>query len=157
MQSNITWTKLPLLSYAVLLALLAPAHALTCSRANTAGKYGVSDSGSIIGLGPRAAVARLTFDSVGNVSGNVTASMNGPIAKTTLSGTYTVNPDCTGTSTFNEFDLSGNLILTATADLVWDDNMREVRFLFTSVVLVDGTSLATAINGSARKVSSMIE
>jgi hypothetical protein len=157
MQHNITWKKFTLLSYAVLLALSATAHAITCSTANAAGKYGVLDSGSIVGVGPRAAVARLTFDAVGNVGGKVTASLNGQVVKSTLSGTYTVNPDCTGTTTFKEFDLSGNLILTAMADVVWDDNMREVRFLFTSVVLADGTSLATAINGSARKIRSMIE
>ena len=84
----------------------------------------------------------------------VTASLSGSVTHTTLSGTYTVKRDCTGTTTFSEFDLSGNLVLTATVDLVWDDNMQEVRFIFTSVVLPDGTALAIAINGDARKTVS---
>jgi hypothetical protein len=66
-------------------------------------------------------------------------------------GTYTVNPDCSGTINFDEYDPAGTLQITATATLVWDDHMREVRFVFTSAVLPGGTSLATVINGEARK------
>jgi hypothetical protein len=153
MQRNIAWTTFTLLSFAVLLAFLVPAaHATNCSMATAEGRYGLSDSGTIIGIGPRAAVGQATFDAEGNVNGNVTASLNGQVAKTALSGTYTVNSDCTGATAFSEFDVSGNLILTATADLVWDDHMREIRFLFTSVVLANGAQLATAVNGNARKL-----
>lgn len=122
-----------------------------CSLARAAGDYGVSDSGTVIGIGPRAAVAVLSLDARGDIKGKVTASLNGTVSNTTLSGSYTVNSDCTGTTSFGEFDQMGNPLLTATVDLVWDDNMREFRFLFTSVVLADGTSLETVINGSARK------
>lgn len=78
--------------------------------------------------------------------------MNGSITHSTVSGTYTVNPDCTATNIISEFDQAGNLILTATEDAVFDDNMREIRFLFISAVLADGTSLAAAISGDARKL-----
>lgn len=153
MQRNIAWTKFTFLSFAVLLTFLAPsAYATNCSMATAAGTYGLSDSGTIIGIGPRAAVGEATFDAAGNVNGTLTASLNGQVAKTILSGTYTVSSDCTGTVAFSEFDLSENLILSATADLVWDNNMREIRFLFTSVVLANGTPLATAVNGDARKL-----
>jgi hypothetical protein len=91
------------------------------------------------------------LDAAGNINGKVTASLNGSVTHTTLSGTYTVKPDCTGKTAFSEFDPSGNLVLTATVDLVWDDNMQEIRFIFTSVVLPNGTALAIAINGDARK------
>jgi hypothetical protein len=121
---------------------------LTCPRSrNLRG----SDSGTVIGIGPRAAVARLTLDAAGNITGSVTASLNGSITTGTLSGTYAVSSDCSGTTTFGEYDQSGNLLITATVALVWHDNMREFRFLFTSAKLPDGTPLATAINGDARK------
>ena len=63
MQRNIAWTKLTFLSFAVLLAFLAPAaYAKNCSMATAAGTYGLSDSGTVIGVGPRAAVGQVTFD-----------------------------------------------------------------------------------------------
>jgi hypothetical protein len=139
---------------ALVVSMAEPAHAggPPCSLARAAGTYGVSDSGTVVGVGPRATVALLTFEAAGNVKAKVTASLNGSVTKSTLSGTYTVNPDCTGTATFSEFDQSGNLVLTATVDAVWDDNMREARFIFTSVVLADGTPLATVISGDGRKL-----
>jgi hypothetical protein len=62
-----------------------------------------------------------------------------------------VSPDCSGTVVFGEYDPSGNLLVTATVALVWDDDMREFRFLFTSAALPDGTPLGTVISGDARK------
>ena len=155
MKRNIAPTTSLIVFVATLvLSAAAPAQAgdAACSFARAAGTYGVSDSGTVVGIGPRAAVALLTLDAAGNIKGKVTATLNGSVTDSTLSGTYTVNPDCTGTTTFGEFDQSGNLILTATVDLVRDANMRESRVIFTSVVLANGTSLATVINGDARKV-----
>jgi opacity protein-like surface antigen len=153
MRCNIARLTIAVLSSAVLLAIIAPAApAATCSTARAAGTYGVSDSGTVVGIGPRATVSLLTLEVAGNIKAKVTASLNGSVTRSMLSGTYTVNPDCTGTASFSEFDQSGNLILTATADLVWDDNMREIRFIFTSVALADGTPLATVMSGNARKL-----
>ncbi len=155
MRHNIAPTTLLIVFAATLvvsMAQTAQAVDAACSFARAAGTYGVSDSGTVVGIGPRATVALLTFDAAGNVKAKVTASLNGSVTKSTLSGTYTVNPDCTGTATFSEFDQSGNLVLTATVDAVWDDNMREARFIFTSVVLADGTPLATVISGDGRKL-----
>ena len=149
-------TTLTGLFAAVLIAGLGlPAYAKdhACSLAGAAGTYGVSDSGTIIGIGPRAAVALLTLDEAGSISGTVTASLNGTVSTGTLSGTYAVNSDCTGSTTFGEYDQSGNLLITATVALVWDADMQEFRFLFTSAVLPNSTSLSTVINGDARKVS----
>jgi hypothetical protein len=155
MKNKIAATALAVLfAIGVIANVASPAYAdddHSCSLARAAGAYGVSDSGTVIGVGPRAAVALLTLDGGGNINGKVTASLNGAVSNTTLSGTFTVNPDCTGSTTFGEYDSSGNLLITATVALVWDDNMRAFRFLFTSAVLPDGTSLATVINGDARK------
>ena len=139
-------------TFALSMPALAQAGDSACSFARAAGTYGVSDSGTVIGIGPRAALALLTLDTAGNINGKVTSSLNGNVTKGTLSGTYTVNPDCTGTTTFGEFDASGNPIVTATVDLVWDANMREFRFIFDSAALVNGPSLFTVINGEARKL-----
>jgi hypothetical protein len=135
----------------VSMASTAQAEGVPCSVAGAAGTYGVSDSGTIVGIGPRAAVALVTLDAEGNIKGKVTASLKGSVSSTTLSGTYSVNPDCTGTTSFGEYDSSGNLLITATLALVWDADMREFRFLFTSAALSDGTALTTVINGDARK------
>ena len=155
MKRNIARRTLLILTIATLylsLAAAALAQGPVCSLAGTAGKYGFTDSGTVVGVGPRAGAGTLTLDAAGNINGKVTASLNGSIAHSTLSGTYTVNADCTGTTSFDEFDQSGSLILTATVDLVWDDNMREVRFIFTSAALPDGTSLPVVINGVGRKM-----
>lgn len=153
MKRNFAPTMLVIVFTATLVVSMVPtAQAAACSFARAAGTYGVSDSGTVVGIGPRATVALLTFDAAGGVKANVTASLNGSVTESTLSGTYTVNPDCTGTASFSEFDQSGNLIVTATVDAVWDDNMREARFIFTSVVLADGTPLATVISGDGRKL-----
>jgi len=153
MKHNIARTGLALVFTIAMAGMSSPAHAddHSCSLAGAAGTYGVSDGGTVIGIGPRAAVAQLTLDAAGNIKGKVTASLNGNVSNTALSGTYTINPDCTGTTTFGEYDSSGNLLISATVALVWDADMREFRFLFTSAVLPNGTALATVINGDARK------
>lgn len=154
MKRNFSLTTLVVLWVTTLISAAATAQAedAACTLARAAAAYGVSDSGTIIGVGARAAIARLKLDAAGNINGSVTASLNGGVSNSTVSGTYTVNRDCTGATTFGEFDQSGNLLLTATVAFVWDDNMKELRFLFTSVALPDGTPLPTVINGSARKL-----
>jgi len=137
----------------ILMSMAAAAEdGSACSFARAAGRYGTSDSGTVVGIGPRAADALLTLDTAGNIGGPVTASLNGSVTHSKLSGTYTVNRDCTGSASFTESDLSGNAILTATVDFVWVDNMREILFIFTSATLANGTPLATVINGDAKKL-----
>ena len=123
-----------------------------CSFARAAGRYGTSDSGTVVGIGPRAANALLTLDAAGNIGGPVSASLNGSVTHSTLTGTYTVNRDCTGNASFSELDQSGNLLLTATVDFIWVNNMREILFIFTSAKLANGTPLAVVINGNAKKL-----
>jgi hypothetical protein len=77
--------------------------------------------------------------------------LNGDIADETFTGTATVNPDCTGTDTIQVFE-SGVLVRTTILHLVYDDDGREARAVFTSLVLPDGTSLPTIITIEARKL-----
>lgn len=153
MKGNIARTTLGILFIATLclsMASTTQAEGPACSLTRAAGKY--ADSISSVGLGPYAAVELLTADAAGNINGKQTSSSNGSVIRSTISGTYTVDPDCTGTVRFSRFDESGNLLSTGTLDLVWDDNMREVRFVFTSIVLPDGTPIPVVIKGEGRKL-----
>ena len=73
----------------------------TCSLETVKGAYGTSTTGSIVAggpVGPVADVGKITFDGNGGASQTTTVSLNGTIVKdrSSLAGTYTVSPDCTG-------------------------------------------------------------
>jgi hypothetical protein len=72
----------------------------SCSNETLEGCYGTEITGSIVAFGPVGPVADvgvLTFDGDGNVSQVSTVSLNGTILQGRAStGTYVVNPDCTG-------------------------------------------------------------
>jgi hypothetical protein len=122
-----------------------------CSLARAAGTYGFTDSGTVVGIGPRTAVGTFTLDAAGNLlNGVATSSLNGIIADETFSGTYTVNANCTGTISVEIF-ASGIELFAVTLNTAFDDNMKELRGIFTSVVAPDGTSLSTVVNVDARK------
>ena len=66
-------------------------------NATKRGTYVVSGAGTIVGLGPISAVGEITYDGQGNSVATYTASVNGTIHKgVSVTGTYTVNADCTG-------------------------------------------------------------
>lgn len=156
MKHNIAPTPLVIVfAAAIVMSMAATAQAedSSCSLARAAAKYAFTDNGTVVGVGPRVAAGIFTLDAAGNLNGKATSSLNGTIADETFSGTYTVNSDCTGT--FNNVqirDSSGSLLLTITANLAWDDNMKELRAIFTSAKLPDGTSLLTVISADARKM-----
>lgn len=154
MNRNVASTALVTVFAATLVLSVTATAQAACSLARAAGTYGFSDSGTIVGVGPRVAAGIFTLDTAGNLlNGKATSSLNGTIAEETFSGTYTVNSDCTGT--FNNIelrDLSGNLLLTITANLAWDDNMKQLRAIFTSAKLPDATSLLIVISAEAKKM-----
>jgi hypothetical protein len=122
-----------------------------CSLARSAGKYAFTDSGTVIGVGPRTAVGVVTLDGAGNViNASATSSLNGNIAVETFTGTYTVNSDCTTTFSVKIF-ASGVEILDLTMSGAFDDHMKEIRAIFTSVTTPTGTVLPTVVNLVARK------
>jgi len=66
-------------------------------NATLRGTYLSHGTGIIVGVGPISAVGTATYDGNGNTTNTFTASLNGTIDKgVTVTGTYTVNPDCTG-------------------------------------------------------------
>jgi hypothetical protein len=143
---------------ALLLGLAAAAPAQvdrSCSNARVAGEWGYSWTGTIIlPTGPisAAAVGTFTGDAAGDLSGTQTSSLGGGVAQDTLKGTLTLNPDCTGTMTVGLYDQSGNLLRTAVWAIVYVDDAREARAIFTSLVLPNGMSLPTIGTANAKRL-----
>jgi hypothetical protein len=138
-------------TFVLSIAPSAQAASGKCSLSKLAGTYGLTTTGSILGIGPVAAVGLIKFDALGNISGSQTRSLNGEVADETFTGTATVNPDCTGTDTFSVFE-SGVLVRTSTVKIVYDDNGRSARAIFTSIVLPDGTTLQSILTADARRL-----
>jgi hypothetical protein len=141
------------LAAALTVSMATPAHAWTpkCSLASVAGNWAFTDNGTVIGVGPRTAVGVLTLDGSGNlVNGVATSSLNGSVAQETFSGTYNVTSDCSGTASIQIFE-SGTEILALTMNLAFDEGSKEMRAIFNTLTLPDGTVLPTVINLEARK------
>jgi hypothetical protein len=133
------------------MAVPAYAGGPPCSLARAAGNWAFTDSGTVVGVGPRTAVGRLTLDAAGNLlNGAATSSLDGAIANETFSGTYTVNPDCMGTISVDIF-ASGVELFAITGNIAFDNDTKHMRGIFTSVVEPNGTSLPTVIALDANK------
>ncbi len=154
MTRNIAPTTLVIvLVVTLVLSMAATAQVVNpaCSLARATGTYGFTDNGTVVGIGPRTAVGTFTLDATGNVlNGVATSSLNGTVVGEAFSGTYTVNANCTGTINV-EILVSGTELFAVTLNIAFDNNMKELRGLFTSVVAPDGSSLPTVINLDARK------
>lgn len=86
---------------ACLLALCAApaARAQGCAPSTLRGNYGGILTGTVIGVGPIALVAKVTFDGNGGWSYDESGNINGnPIPSQHFSGTYSVKPNCTGST-----------------------------------------------------------
>jgi hypothetical protein len=84
--------------------VFSSAATATCSNASLSGTYGFlhdgTDSTSSTGAPATAAITQITFDpATGTFTGQSTASHEGAIATSSVTGTYTIAPDCTGTGT----------------------------------------------------------
>jgi hypothetical protein len=126
-----------------------------CSFGSSAGSYGFTLSGVVIlstGGVPIAAAGRANLDPAGNVSGTESRSVGGGFAEETFSGTYTVNPDCTGTATLRFYE-SGQLVRTSVLSTVFDNNSRELRMVQKSLQLPTGAFLPVVITVEARRIS----
>jgi hypothetical protein len=69
-----------------------------CSNDTYKGDYGFTASGTAANSGAFAMIGRFTADGLGNITGRQTRNVNGQIVHETYTETYTVNPDCTGSS-----------------------------------------------------------
>jgi hypothetical protein len=139
----------------VMLAAVVPiaeASSPHCSNKTVVGSWAFTVSGNIPAIGPAASVGTFTADSSGNLSGSQTRSLAGAVADETLSGTYTVNSDCTGTDVIQVFE-SGVLVRTSTLKVIYDENGCGARAIFSLVVLPNGAVLPTVLIVDAKRIS----
>jgi len=78
--------------------------------------------------GPFAEVGTQTFDGQGHTTATATASQNGNIVQLTITGTYTVSPDCTGTLTLQVAPIG----ITVPVFIVIDSSWNEFQAIETS-------------------------
>jgi hypothetical protein len=156
MKRNIARTMLVIVSVAALYLSLAPAvqAAETCSNAKAAGKWGFTLLGTLIlptGPVPGAAVGRLSVDEAGNISGAEARNVGGGFANETITGSWTVNSDCTGTASFQIYE-SGVLVRTSEFSLVFVDSLKEIRAVEQSLTLPDGSNLPAVITVEGKRL-----
>jgi hypothetical protein len=96
-------------------APMAKADNKGCSNATLKGTFAHFASGFEIApspiAGPLVGVGTDTFDGKGSVTTTAMLSVNGAIVPVTGTGTYTVNPDCTGT-----YKIPGTTLFFVVAD-----------------------------------------
>jgi hypothetical protein len=87
----------------------------TCTLAGVKGTFGVEASGVFIGTGAVALDGLFTLDGAGKVSGTESGSIAGSIfTGQSISGTYTVASNCTGTLSFSLLGQNLNASFVAT-------------------------------------------
>jgi hypothetical protein len=137
----------------LLTASLSFADGQRCSTKSVAGDWGLTLTGTILlptGAVPAAAVVNASVDRDGNSTGTEGRNVGGGYADETLAGSWTVNPDCTGSLTVNFYE-SGQLVRTSVLTIVFDDNSKQVRMVQKSLTLPDGTQLPVVITVQGRK------
>ena len=98
-----TFTIAAVTALALGIAPTARANDKGCSNASLRGTFAFTSTGFITppappaALGPWVEVGTQNFDGKGTTTYTATASRNGNILQLSVTGTYTVNPDCTGT------------------------------------------------------------
>ena len=100
-----------------------------CSNASLSGGFGLTGTGTVFNPSASvfAQVGRQTFDGNGNTVATATTSINGASFPVTITGTYTVNRDCTGSLTLHVSPV--NIIVHA--DFVIDSGGAELRAIVT--------------------------
>jgi len=92
-----------------------------CTDATIEGRYGLIQNGTIFGRGLAGAVGVIAFDGKGNESYVATQAFEDTgIVRRSLTGTYKVSEDCTGSSALGE---------SATQDFVIVDGGREMLWI----------------------------
>jgi len=123
------------------------AEASHCSTVAVAGKWAHTYTGTIFtqnGPLPAAAVGHFSSDASGKITGSQSRTVAGNPGFEDLSGTVSVNKDCSGTATIDVL-VNGQLQRTAVLDVVYDNNMNHARAIFRSLTLPDGTNVPVVI------------
>lgn len=133
-------------------------HAHECTMLGAAGKYGFTLTGVLItsaGAVPAAAVGKAVVDASGHVTGTESRSVGGDYADETLSGTLTLEPDCTGTMTVEFFE-NGTLVRTSVLSVVFVSNQTEIQMIQKSLTLPNGAAVPVVITVVAKKTVSLL-
>lgn len=125
-----TFTALAI--FALAITSSANAEDKGCSNASLKGAFAEKDTGYIMNPAPTpaslfAGVSRVTFDGKGNITAAGFTTVDGNGGPQTEAGTYTVNPDCTGTYAV-QVSPGG---FTAHAFFVIDDGGDELQIVVT--------------------------
>ena len=122
-----------------LLSLTQAVQAHECSLSDAAGRYGYTNSGTIVTppVGPFTAVGHATLTESGTFTGAQTTSIAGNLFEETIQGTFTVNRDCTGSATVYVYH-GATLARTSLLNLVWDIHQSEFR----AILLTPGTNVS---------------
>jgi hypothetical protein len=148
MKRKFAWTTLVTSVAAVCLGVAPALHAAEhCSSAKAAGDWGLTLTGTLIlptGPVPGAAVARTRIDAAGNISGTEVRNVGGAFANETITGSMTVNSDCTAILTVNIYE-SGVLVRTSVLDAVIVNHSNKIRALQESLTLPDGTTIPVVL------------
>jgi len=141
---------------ATFVIFLAPveAEAGHCSTAAAAGNWAYTYTGTIFtpsGPLPAASVGHYMQDKAGNVSGSQARSVAGSSGVEDISGTVSVNHDCTATATLNVL-VDGQLQRTATLALVYDSDGNHARMIFQSLTLPNGTNVPVVLTIDANRL-----
>lgn len=140
---------------ALFLLSIAPSVHAACTNVTAAGTYGFTTTGTLVlptGPAPVAAVGSITFQLNGDATGSQDRSVGGDFAHETLTGTLTVNRDCSILLLANVYDDSGNLVRTSTISGVLVNNGKQIRAIFDSVVLPNGLQLPAILTVDADRM-----
>jgi hypothetical protein len=126
-----TFTVAAVVALALGITSTAEADDKGCSNASLQGSYGYTSTGTITAppdiAGPIAEVGTQVFDGRGNTTATAMLSSNGTLFPLTITGTYKVNPDCTGTLTLQVSPFG----ITVDVFFVIDDGWNEFRAIET--------------------------
>jgi hypothetical protein len=129
-----TFAIAAVMALALGMAPTAKADNKGCSNASLKGTFSHMATGFVTAppamAGPFAGVGTDTFDGHGGITGAATLSINGNIVPLTETGTYKVNPDCTGTYTVTS---EGG---TTIASFVITDGGNEIQAICTDPGIV---------------------
>jgi hypothetical protein len=154
MNRNLARALLVVVAICVMVLIPPTAQASRCSTAMTAGDWDYTYSGTIFtpnGPVPAASVGRFHQDAAGNISGNQARSVAGSSGVEDISGTVSVNSDCTATGTINVL-VNGQLQRTAALAVVYDSNRNHARMIFQSLVLANGTNVPAVLTVDANRL-----
>ena len=146
-----------LVTFSLGLAAAASAQDHHCSIRGMRGAWGYTETGTVVAPGPTpilaAAVGRYEFESDGTFSGTQNSSAGGTVNQDLKLGTFTVNPDCTGTLTLRIFDSSGTTLRRrSTWAIVLVDNVSEFRGIMTSMEFPNGDALSPIMTMTGKRL-----